>query len=65
MNLSGQSEARSAPSEAELDQATPRKAGGREVRVGGFLLLGALAFGDGVVPHDGPGNFPGTVYGWN
>ncbi len=59
MNLSGQSKARSAPSEAELDQATPRKAGGREVRVGGFLLLGALAFGTVLFLMTDPATFRG------
>ena len=59
MNLSGQFEARSAPSEVELDQATPRLAGGREVRVGGFLLLGALAFGTVLFLMTDPATFRG------
>jgi len=35
---------RSAPSDAELDRAAPRAGGGREVRVGAFVLLGIVAF---------------------
>lgn len=35
---------RSAPSDAELDRATPRLAGGREVQVGLFVILGVVAF---------------------
>ena len=59
MNLLGQSKAHAGPSEAELDRATPRLAGGREVRVGGFLLLGALAFGAVLFLMTDPATFRG------
>ena len=35
---------RNAPSDAELDRAAPRAGGGREVRVGAFVLMGIVAF---------------------
>lgn len=35
---------RQGPSDSDLDRATPRRAGGREVRVGLFVLLGGIAF---------------------
>jgi len=35
---------RNAPSDAELDRAAPRAGGGREIRVGAFVLLGIVAF---------------------
>ena len=59
MNRSGESEARTGPSDRELDQLTPRTAGGREVRVGVFVLLGALAFGVVLFLMTDPATFRG------
>ena len=59
MNMSGQSEVRGVPSDRELDRVTPRMTGGREIRIGVFVLLGGLAFGAVLFLMTDPATFRG------
>jgi len=51
--------AKRGPTDRELDQVAPALAGGREIRVGAFVLLGALAFGIVLFLMTDPATFRG------
>lgn len=51
--------AKRGPTDRELDQVAPALAGGREIRVGAFVLLGALAFGVVLFLMTDPATFRG------
>ena len=59
MNPPGPTEPTPGPSDRDLDRVTPPLAGGREIRVGAFVLLGALAFGVVLFLMTDPATFRG------